>query len=82
MIPFNEPIVAANALPSVATAQDYEHFGIHWAAIMIYPGKKSVIYKSSWIDETSGKEALGVCSLNILFSNLAKPFLCSLFRAT
>lgn len=58
-IPFNEPLVAANALPSV-TAEGNPP-GSHWAMLVIRPLDKSVTYKSSKMDGNSGMEALEVC---------------------
>ncbi|KAG8720808.1 Smt3-specific protease [Ceratobasidium sp. 395] len=58
-IPFNEPITGMKEMPSAADSDEHVT-GSHWAALVVKPQQRLVVYKSSLLNMKAAGEAIKV----------------------
>ncbi|KAG9122185.1 hypothetical protein FRC07_001549 [Ceratobasidium sp. 392] len=58
-IPFNEPITGMKEMPSAADSDEHVT-GSHWAALVVKPQQRQVVYKSSLLNMKAAGEAIKV----------------------
>ncbi|KAG8790695.1 hypothetical protein FRC12_011254 [Ceratobasidium sp. 428] len=59
-VPFNEPIICMNQMPSAAVPACNHQSGSHWAALIIHPQLQKVVYKSSLLQRKAAEDAINL----------------------